>query len=162
MIEIVKNELISVQKWTQKLLDDINEAQWKQSPEGFKTNINWQIGHLIISTYFHTIVCINGSDPIIKEAMDPRYYSSNYGMGSNALVNLTDKPDSIKLIRDLSLIDSRGLEIIDAMSVDELDEKPILENPMAKTKKDALLWAAKHRMWHNGQIALIKSHLNHG
>ena len=159
MIELIKKELIASQQWTDRLIKDLDDSKWKKAPEGFNTNINWQIGHLTISTYFHTLVCISGSDNEVKTKMSPKQYSSWYGMNSNPLDHLSDKPDSEEMITNLELIDRRGIELLNSLDEKELDEATLMENPVAKTKMEALFWAFKHRMWHSGQIALIKSHL---
>ena len=158
MKDFIKNEIIHSNRWTEKILSSFPKELWEISPKGFKTNMNWQVGHVIISTYFHSILCISGSDEEIKESFSPREYSTLYGMGSNALADLDTKPTASTMLDNLALLDQRSLDILDSLNVEDLDEKTLLRNPVAKTKKDALVWTFKHRMWHTGQMALIKSH----
>ena len=79
-------------------------------------------------------------------------------MGSKASENLDDKPEKNELLSNLILVDKRCLEILNELEESDLQNEPLLTNPVAKTKQDALLWTIKHRMWHNGQMAMIKSH----
>jgi len=160
MKEFIRDELILSRQWTDKILSNFPEALWKISPEKFKTNINWQVGHLIISTYFHSILSISGSDEKVKQSFNPREYSEFYGMGSNPLSEIDSKDEADVMLRNLKLVDERSLEILDALEDENLEEKTLIRNPMAKIKKDALIWTFKHQMWHNGQMALIISHFS--
>jgi len=157
MIEIIKNDFQQASQWTDRILGEVT-IDWKDCPPGLKTNINWQIGHLSISTYFHAIACITGPDEAIKAQMSPKKYSLWFGMGTNPKDNLDDKPNKAEMKANLALIDNTCLKILDAMEESDLMSSPLLDNPMGKTKQDILLWTVKHRMWHNGQMALIKSH----
>jgi len=157
--EWIRKDILSSMNWTDKLLKEVNETNWKVNPKSMKTNINWQVGHMIISHYFHCIASIIGSDEKIKEQFSPRQFSVYYGMGSSPTKSIEDKPNHQELLNHLSLVDRRSLEILDDISEDALVEAPIINNPVAKLKEDAFIWSVKHRMWHNGQIALISSHL---
>lgn len=159
MIKYLRKELITVQSWTDRVMDRINEEDWKRSPEGFRSNINWQIGHLSISTYFHAILCISGSDDEVKKYFNPKQYSTWYGMNSIPGESLNEKPDPLMMRENLNVIDRRCKEILSTLNETDLNQATLLKNPVADTKRDALSWAIKHRMWHNGQIAMIASAL---
>jgi hypothetical protein len=156
----IKSELHICHQWTKKALTGLKKEDWNRSPPGFKSNVNWQVGHMIISGYFHSILSINGSDEKIKAQFDPKEYGLWYGMGSDPKKDLDKKPDTQLLLANLNLLDKRGLEILSAMNESDLETGTILKNPMAVSKKDALLWHVKHRMWHLGQVTMIKSHLD--
>ena len=155
----VKSELQICHQWTEKALADLKENDWTKSPQGFRSNVNWQVGHMIISGYFHSVLCINGSDAEIKAQFDPKEYASWYGMGSDPKLDLDKKPGMSLLLANLNLLDKRGIEIVSSMDEKDLESPTILKNPMAVSKKEALLWHVKHRMWHVGQVSMIKSHL---
>ncbi len=157
MIEYLKKEIILSRQWLDRILNGVDH-DWKESPSGLKTNINWQMGHLCTSAYFHGVICIKGSDAEIKEKVNPRRLAALYGMGSNPLENLDEKPDKDELLFAMDLIDQKNLLILDELKEEELAEEPIMKNPVASTKEEALAWNFKHRMWHTGQIALINSH----
>lgn len=155
MIDFLKKELLSAKSWTERVLDKVDENDWKTTPKALKTNINWQIGHLTISSYFHNILCVQGSDDIVKAKFNPRQYSVWYGMGSKPIDDLSKKPERDEMLNNMALVDQRTLEILENLNQEKLMEATIMDNPVANNKLEALFWSVKHRMYHNGQMAVI-------
>ena len=160
--ELILEELHLGTKWTKRVFYDIDEVDWKKRSGSLKTNINWQLGHILASHYFHGIVCISGSNEVIKAAFSPKMYSLYYGMNSDPFDFLAEKPEKEELLENFELVEQTCIELVSSLDDAVFDEKTVLENPMAKNKKEALLWTIRHRTWHNGQAALIKSHLKNG
>ena len=158
--DLLLNELNQGIKWTKRIFEDVHESKWNEKHAAIESNLNWQMGHILISHYFHGIACIQGPDEIIKSTFSPRAYSLYYGMDTKPFNNMEDKPNKLALTKYLDLVDSRCLEIVSSLKDSDFKEVTALDNPVAKTKRDALLWTVKHRMWHNGQAAMIKSNMN--
>ena len=53
-----------VRKYTMTLLDDLEPADWFWMPEGFKTHIAWQVGHIAMSSTGSR--CFNSEAEIVK------------------------------------------------------------------------------------------------
>ena len=73
--------------------------------------------------------------------------------------NVIGKLVASQLHTDMKLLQEKSLEVIAAVSDDELanDLEPCgFPHPIAKTKLDALDWNIKHTFWHCGQLGLLK------
>ncbi len=158
-LEFIKKEIEWVDNWTSNLISDIDENDYG-IVENLNTSINWEIGHLIVSKYFHSIQSIlNKNSKIIAELNQKvplndlfKYYFA----GSNPLENRKNRPDKNQLLEYKSEIDLGSNRILEMLTEKTLTERTEIENPVAKTKYDALTFTFKHQMWHNGQIAMIK------
>lgn len=58
--QILTNQTVDVYKWTNKLIDSIPFYKWDILPDVIETTLTWQVGHLIVSHYFHAIWVIRG------------------------------------------------------------------------------------------------------
>ena len=155
-ISMIKEQIGSVGKMTEKLVMNVDEKNWNVTPEIIATNINWQVGHILLAKYFHAITCVIGRQVAVKEKLPLRDYVEWYTMGSNPGAEMSSKPSKTMLMEDLSFIDKLAFDTLDQISEEDLLTAPEEKNPMAVTKYEALMWSFKHQMWHNGQIAMIK------
>ncbi|MDX2304753.1 MAG: DinB family protein [Microscillaceae bacterium] len=153
---LIREQLESVDRWTLNLVDGIPGSFWKINPPTIDTNLNWQIGHILVSKYFHAIACINGPMPELNQNLPISEYMSLYNVGSQSNTHLEIKPNKERLLYDLNLINQLAIRFINDLSEENLNLKTELPNPVAETKYDSLMWTFKHQMWHNGQIALLK------
>jgi len=150
--------------WTNKLIDSIPKAQWDDTPDTLSSNINWQVGHLVISEYYHAILVLSGFDEEITENIDLKTYNQMYGYESIPEENIgRSNPENLK--EKLLFIQNKVIQNVSALNLKDLEsgvEQPIKQNhPVARTKLEAVSWNIKHTMWHCGQIASIKR-LIHG
>lgn len=60
LIQLLTAQTSDAYGWAKKLVEDIPGEKWDVIPEVLETNITWQLGHLIMSNYFHAILCISG------------------------------------------------------------------------------------------------------
>jgi len=155
-LRFLKEQSAFAAEMTQKLVKKVDEADWMTPPKIIASNINWQVGHILIAKYFHSIMCVIGRQKPYKEQMPLKDYAAWYAMGSNPAAFADSKPSKEKLLADLAFMDEKVLQTIDSISEEDLDQEVLEENPMAKTKYEALNWSYMHQMWHNGQIAMIK------
>ena len=155
-ISMIKEQIESVSTMTKKLVMSVDENDWKVTPEVIASNINWQVGHILLAKYFHAITCVLGRQLAVKEQLPLKDYVEWYTMGSNPGAEMNSKPSKTKLMADLSFIDAMALDTLDKITEEDLLAPPEEKNPMAVTKYEALMWSFKHQMWHNGQIAMIK------
>lgn len=150
--------------WTNKLVDSVPMEHWDATPDTLASNISWQVGHLVISEYYHAILVVAGFNEEITQKIDLRAQNERFGYGSDPkkLIGLSD-PKFLK--EQLLFVQSKVIETISSLKVKDLlqaVEQPIKQkHPVAKTKFEAVSWNIKHTMWHCGQIATIKR-LIHG
>lgn len=158
--EVIKNQMQLVKKQTDELVEKIELAKWTVTPEVLETNMNWQIGHLVLANYLHGIASIFGANERIRAKLDVKKFIKFYGLKSNPADYLDEKPtnEELKDIYDFVYEQIWGeLEKIAEANLKEATEIP---NIGAKTKYEALTMLFKHQSWHNGQIAILKRGLN--
>lgn len=146
--------------WVNKLLADIPKEKWDETPEHIETNITWQIGHLIMSFNYHTVIVIKGQPTDLYQQIPIKLYAELFtNAPSTACIGKTNPED---LIKHLKIVQEYSLNTIKALKEKELAnplEPFMIEHPIAKTKLEAIDWNVKHTMWHCGQIGLLKRHL---
>ncbi len=145
--------------WVNKLIEPIPERKWDEIPEGIDSSVTWQVGHLLVSLYFHSIMSIKGHQMDILQQVPMKDYSRWFTKA--APHSSVGKTDSDHLKRHLELVQHKSLEIIAGLRREHLDDplEPLqTPNPMAKVKFEAIDWNIKHTMWHCGQLAILRRH----
>lgn len=157
ILEHLKTQTKDTYNWVNILIENIPFDKWDYIPDNLETNVTWQVGHLIMSFYYHTIMVITGHQiDIINEIPLQNY---NLMFTKSKPENCVGKVPPPSLIIQLETVQRKSLEIIDLLSPNELQEK--LEHtqtphPIAKNKYEALNWNIKHTMWHCGQLGILK------
>lgn len=150
--------------WTNKLIDSIPMGHWDDTPGTLASNITWQVGHLVISEYYHAILVVTGFDEEITKKIDLKAHNQLYGYES-VPEELIGKSDPEMLREQLQFMQNKVIQNVSALTLKDLEskvEQPIKQkHPVAKTKLEAVSWNIKHTMWHCGQVASIKR-LIHG
>ena len=154
-IDVIKEQIISVKEKTDNFIKTIELQKWYVTPETLETNMNWQIGHLILANYLHGIASISGANESVRNKIDMSSFIAYYGPKSIPKSHLDEKPKNEKLLELYDFIfELINLEI-DRIKIEELDNSTEVPNPAAKTKYEALTTLFKHQSWHNGQIAIL-------
>lgn len=144
-------------EWTNKLISSIPKEKWNEIPSGIETNVSWQVGHLVISSYYHSVMTTAGHLKKVLDRIPLKVYSVHF---SNS-----EPEKSVGAIEPATLHDHLGfiqqvsLETIQSLTDEDLknDVEPTrTPHPIAKTKFDAVDWNIKHTMWHCGQLGMIK------
>lgn len=157
-IEILTQQTRDAYDWIHRLMDGIPTEKWDVTPSLVESNVSWQIGHLIISIYYHSVMVIVGHQKDILEQLPMREYTKLFSFDTLPR-NAAGKTVNEKLQEHLKIIELKSLEIITSLSPKRLLEElepTKLPHPVAKSKFGALSWNVKHTMWHCGQMALIK------
>lgn len=144
-------------QWFNKLLKSIPEDKWQEIPANLDTHLVWQVGHLILSINFHTIMVIEGHPKELYQKMPIRTYQQLFVSANPAASVGKVAPDNI--FTHLKLMQEKSLATIDGLSNEQLKE-PLapteVPHPIAKTKFESLDWNIKHTMWHCGQLSMLK------
>lgn len=150
--------------WTNKLIDSVPLEHWEETPDTLSSNISWQVGHLVISENYHSILVVSGFDEEIMQKIDLRDLNHKYGYDSNPKEHIGQSDPEV-LRGQLHYMQQKVIQNISTLTLSDLEtavEQPIKQkHPVATTKLDAVSWNIKHTMWHCGQIASIKR-LIHG
>lgn len=156
-IKMLARQTADAYEWIDKLIDPVPHEKWDQTPEVLESNVTWQVGHLIVSIYYHSIMTIVGHQTDILQAIPMKKYSGlftdappEYAMG---------KTDPKKLKNYLGMMREKSIEVITSLNEEDLDsnlEPARMPHPVAKNKFEALDWNIKHTMWHCGQIGILK------
>lgn len=156
-VELLAWQTENVYDWTNKLVLSVPFSKWEETPEIVETNIAWQVGHLLMSSYFHTAMVIVGHQKDLFQKIPLKQYDEVFTNGNPA--DVKGKIDPVILLDQLKLIQTRSLEIIRSLNSEILGsalEPTRIPHPIAKTKFESLDWNIKHTMYHCGQIGLIK------
>jgi hypothetical protein len=157
-LEILNKQTETAYDWTHRLMDSVPAGKWEIIPEPLGSNLSWQIGHLVVSIYYHSIMTTVGHLPELLEKMDLRSYTKLCGYDTFAQ-EMKGNWTPAALTSDLQRMQDKSLEVINSLSESDLwqpVEPTKVPHPVAKTKFEAIDWNIKHTMWHCGQMATIK------
>lgn len=163
-IDLLLKQTQDAHIWTHKLIDSVPDDLWDKTPDTLESNIAWQVGHLVISEYYHAILVVKGFDAEITERIDLKAHNEKYGYDSKPKNQVGTASPSL-LREQIRFIQEKVIATISDLPLEDLQknvEQPIKQkHPVAITKLDAISWNIKHTMWHCGQMATIKR-LIHG
>ena len=155
-IEILSRQTNDAYNWTNKLINSISYDKWDNIPSVIETSVSWQVGHLIMSLYYHSIMVIVGHQRDIIDRMPMRSYDNLFTNGSPKDAIRKAKPEELR--NHLTIIQKRSMEVVDSLCLDDL-QSPLhpteIPHPIAKNKFEALDWNIKHTMWHCGQLGIL-------
>ncbi len=157
MVKLLRDQTADAYKWSNKMVESIPRDKWSQTPDKLDTNVSWQIGHLMMSYYYHSIVVITGHQMDILKKIPMQLYSELFTKG-DPKKNL-NKINHNDLIHHFNLIQKRSIDTIESLSDDDLYQNLVqteVQHPIAKNKYEALDWNIKHTMWHCGQLGILK------
>lgn len=156
-VELLTRQTADAYQWTNKLVTSIPHDHWEEMPQVIDSTISWQVGHLIMSFYYHSIMTIVGHRMDVVSKVPLQQYNELFTAA--APEKAIGKANPITLQQQLILVEEKSLEVIQSLSLADLDsplEPTPVPHPIAKTKFEALDWNIKHTMWHCGQIGLLK------
>jgi hypothetical protein len=155
-IEILVNQTSNAYEWVNKLLAEIPLNKWEIIPDVIESNVNWQVGHLIVSHYFHSIMVIKGHQMDILQKIPMKEYSDLFTVSPPRLALGKTNPEA--LLQGLKMMQQKSIEILRSVAISELEsplEPTPTPHPIAKTKFEAIDWNIKHTMYHCGQIGIL-------
>lgn len=154
-IEIIKDQIESVKRQTDEFIEGIELEKWNSTPKTIETNMNWQIGHIILANYLHGIASISGANEKIRSKINIKDFIKFYGLNSNPTDFQSEKPKNDEL-KDIYNYVFQLIELeLEKITESDLDKNTEIPNPGAKTKYEALTKLFTHQAWHNGQIAIL-------
>jgi hypothetical protein len=156
-IKILTKQTQDAYNWANKIIRSIPASKWDHIPEVVETNVTWQIGHLTVSFYFHSIMVIKGHQTPILKKIPLKAYDALF---TNALpVYSIGQAEPEKLFEDFIYMQQESMAMIKSVSDEDLEmplEVTEVPHPIARSKFEALDWNIKHTMWHCGQLGILK------
>lgn len=156
-IEIILHQTKDAYHWVNELLKTIPFEKWDTYPNVINSTLSWQVGHLIMSNYYHSIMVIKGHQMNILQKVPLKEYDNYYTDGDP--VATVGKVDPEVLFVQLKLVQKSSISIIEDLTSEELYsplEPTPTPHPIAENKLEALDWNIKHTMYHCGQIGILK------
>ena len=143
--------------WGKKLIAGVPEEQWYTMPEGMGTHMAWQVGHLALSCYYHSVMVIRGHQPDILQKVAVKEYNEYYNTAQPE--KSIDVHSPKELLDAMDIIEAKSLSIVSGMTEEILAEELFdlgFPHPVASTKWEAIDWNIKHYMYHCGQIGMLR------
>jgi uncharacterized damage-inducible protein DinB len=153
--QLIKDQIELVKNQTDGFIEKIDQSKWHIAPETLDTNMNWQIGHIILANYLHGISSISGASEQVRKRINVKDFVKFYGPKSSPAAFLDEKPNTVELLELYDFIFELINTELDKVEEADLHEQTAIPNPGAKTKYEALTLLFKHQSWHNGQIAML-------
>lgn len=155
-INILTEQIHLAKKKTDQLISDIPAEQWLTIPDILLTNLNWQIGHIILANYLHGVASISGASEAFRSKVNVPDFIKHYGPKSKPTDFKDEKLSKESLLEIYEFIYTLIENGLENMADNDLDDKTAIPNPAVQTKYQALMLLSQHQSWHNGQIAILK------
>jgi hypothetical protein len=160
-LELATSQIKRVRKYTLRLLEHTNPAEWFEQPAEGVTHIAWQVGHLAMAEYRLCLERFRGRLPEDKDIISEEFVTC-FRRESQPIADPGLYPTPARILVVLDHVHRQTLQEMATLSEEELDEPPLLPaHPLFDTKLGALLWCAQHEMLHAGQIGLMRRLLGH-
>jgi hypothetical protein len=142
-------------KYSTRLIDTIDPADWFRMPAEGVTHVAWQVGHLAMAEYRLCLERLRGTRPE-DEAFIPKAFIATHVRDS------TPTPDPSKYLppadirRVFDEVHARVQKELPSFPDADLDSPLLTPHVMFKTKIETLRWCSQHEMSHAGQIGLLR------
>lgn len=145
-----------VRKYTMTLLDDLESVDWFWMPEGFKTHIAWQVGHIAMSEYGLTLYQQRGRNREVDAALMSSKFRKLFMRGTTPSVDIENHPSPEEILSVLDKVHQQMRIEIVTYDDDALDKPLGPPTSSYATRYGALLFAGDHEMIHAGQIGMLR------
>jgi uncharacterized damage-inducible protein DinB len=154
-------QIIFSRKYTQRLLDATDLAEWLRQPTEGVTHIAWQVGHLAMAEYRLALERIRGRLPGDEQLISDEFLAL-FGRDSTPEIAESSRYPPAEEIRAVfDRVHEQTLRELPDVDPATLAEPPTKPHSLAHTKLASLLWCAQHEMVHAGQIGLLRRLLGH-
>lgn len=153
-IDLLIDRLQTARKWTQSLLEDIDETTWYDMPGEGIGHVAWQVGHIAASqvSLIHVRCFERSFEDCLSEA-----FLKTFGKGSTPTAERSMYPAVSDIRASFERVQSESVELVGGLSESALDEPAgTAPHPLFRSKEGAILTAAMHETFHAGQLAMIR------
>jgi hypothetical protein len=156
-VDFLAKQTEDAYNWTNKLLHSIPHDKWDVLPGVIESTVSWQVGHLIMSFYYHTVMVITGHLKDVFPVVPLQQYDKLF-TNSNPKDSI-GKTNPHELQEHLLFIQRKSIAVIRSLREADLDQPLVAgptPHPIATIKLEAIDWNIKHTMYHCGQLGILK------
>jgi hypothetical protein len=154
-IDLLVSQIRSARKYTEHLLETIDETDWFRMPVGGVTHVAWQVGHLAYAEYRLALERIRGVAAGDAELI-PERFQRLFGRQSVPDPDPSHAPAPAELRGVFDRVHRQALAELANFSDADLDIPIPSPHPLARNRREVLLWCGQHEMLHAGQIGLLR------
>jgi DinB family protein len=159
-LDLALEQIVTVRRYTTRLLDNIRPEDWFRMPPGEVTHIAWQVGHISFGQLRLALIRTRGPR-LDDERVFPAAYEKLFGRTTVPDADAGKYPAVTEIREVFVRVHQRVLEEVPKLPEADLDDPVAPPHTVAKTKFESLLWCAQHEMVHAGQIGLIRRQLGY-
>jgi hypothetical protein len=154
-IELIAHQIRSARSYTEHLLEAVDTAEWLRMPAGCVTHVAWQVGHLAFAEYRIALERIRGVAAGDAELI-PEVFTRQFGRESVPDPDPAQSPTPAEIRRVFDRVHQQVLHEVASLREADLDVALRAPHPVARNRREMLLWCSHHEMLHAGQIGLIR------
>ena len=154
-LSIAIEQIATARKYTERLIDDFNGADWFRMPAEGVTHVAWQVGHLAMAEYRLTLERLRGERPADEQLISPEFLAL-FGKGSSPQADPDKYPRPAEIRAVFDRVHAQALAELPGYTDAELLVPPLKPHGLFNRKIDSLYWCVRHEMLHAGQIGLVR------
>ena len=154
-IDLAGKQIQFARRYTKRLIEDVDQSEWFQIPDGSPTHLAWQIGHLAMAEYGLTLLRIRGKEPSDREFITNDFLRK-FKRDSTPTADPEFYPTIGEILTVFDAVHEHALQAIPQYDAGTLAESLPLPTAAYPTKLGALLFCSVHEMLHAGQIGLLR------
>jgi hypothetical protein len=148
-------QIVIARKYSLRLIDQVDPADWFRQPSEGVSHVAWQVAHLAVGEYWLALNRVRGRRPE-DDALISEAFLKQFGRESVPDPNPANSPSPAEIRSVLDRVHDRVLHEVPSFSETELDVPVSRPHLMFQTKIGALEWCSQHEMVHAGQIGLLR------
>jgi hypothetical protein len=154
-LQLAIDNIAFARRYTLRLVDQIDEAEWFWMPDPAVSHVAWQVGHLAFAQYRLALDRIRGERPEDADFVSPEFLKI-FGRDSAPDRDASKYP-SVREIRTVfDRVHDRVMLELPALPESEWYAPTLKPHALFNRKLDALLWCSHHETIHAGQIGLLR------
>jgi uncharacterized damage-inducible protein DinB len=154
-IDLIVSQIQATRRYTEGLLETIDAAAWFWMPPGGATHVAWQVGHLAYAEYRLTLERIRGEAQGDAELI-PEAFRQRFQRESVPDPDPAHAPTPAELRDVFDRVHRQALTELARLADADLDVLLPSPHPLARNRREILLWCGQHEMLHAGQIGLLR------
>lgn len=154
-IAMLTDQIRAARAYTESLLDADDPADWFRMPTEGVSHVAWQVGHLAFAGYRLALERVRGPRPDDVQLISDAFLAQ-FGRGSSPDPDPSSYPDAAEIRATFDRVQARVITELAVLDDAELDRPVAVPHRLCGTKAEILAWAARHEMFHAGQIALLR------
>lgn len=154
-LELARGQIEFARAYTLTLLDGIEPDQWFAMPQGCRTHLAWQVGHLAFAQYGLALFRQRGRQEVDLELMTSTF-RKQFGRGSVPQPDVALNPSVEEILTTFERVYKQVLLELPTFTPEQLAESVDMPYAAYPNKLGCLLFCSHHEMLHAGQIGVIR------